>query len=123
MLTLLLLLLLLGPAEAAATHAYCVPQVVCRQLFHSRAEPHAGPPSPLPADARFATFLRSLISSTVPAILLSVWQAVVLPNYFYNCAQVRPREGAGRAGRLAGIGATGRIEPVVVGAVPGLAQL
>lgn len=46
-------------------------------------------PASLPADARFATFLRNFISSTLPAILLSVWQAVVLPIYFYNCAQVR----------------------------------
>ena len=94
---------------------------MCRQLIHSRAEPHAGPPSLLPADARVATFLRSLISSTVPAILLSVWQAVVLPNYFYNCAQVQPREGAGGAGKLAGTRATGRLEPIVVGAGPCLA--
>lgn len=44
-------------------------------------QPHA------PADNNFAQFLRNIISSTLPAILLSVWQAIVLPLWFYNCAQ------------------------------------
>jgi hypothetical protein len=40
------------------------------------------------ADSGFASFLRNIISSTLPSILLSVWQAIVMPIWFYNCAQV-----------------------------------
>lgn len=50
-------------------------------------------PSPLwpTADDKFAAFLRTIISSVLPSILLSVWQAVVLPLWFYTCAQVHER--------------------------------
>ena len=52
--------------------------------------PACSAPAPsLAAGAWFATFLRNVISSTLPAILLSVWQAVVLPIWFYTCAQAR----------------------------------
>ncbi|KAL4420888.1 hypothetical protein ABPG77_001229 [Micractinium sp. CCAP 211/92] len=39
------------------------------------------------SDDKFAAFLRTIISSVLPSILLSVWQAVVLPLWFYTCAQ------------------------------------
>lgn len=32
----------------------------------------------------------SVASQVLPSILLSVWQAIVLPQWFYNCAQVGP---------------------------------
>ena len=61
-------------------------EVACPELW---VPAPSAPAYTTPADNRIATFLRNLISSTLPAILLSVWQAVVLPIYFYNCAQVR----------------------------------
>ncbi len=71
-------------------------------LFQGASFPDHGPvgvpawqqhPSPLcpSADDKFAAFLRTIISSVLPSILLSVWQAVVLPLWFYTCAQVRER--------------------------------
>ncbi|KAL4451743.1 hypothetical protein ABPG75_007405 [Micractinium tetrahymenae] len=39
------------------------------------------------SEDKFAALLRTIISSVLPSILLTVWQAVVLPLWFYTCAQ------------------------------------
>ena len=56
------------------------------------------------SDAWFAGILRNLVSSLLPSVLLSVWQAVVLPIWFYTCAQVLGQARPSPASRQAGGG-------------------